>query len=110
MKSWLILLFAVAFEVAGTSAIKYSNGFTKLVPSVMVFVCFGVAFYFLSISLKVIPIGMVYAVWSGLGIVFISAIGHFIFNQRLDTPAFIGIAFILIGVLIMQILSKAVAH
>ena len=110
MKSWLILLFAVAFEVAGTSAIKYSNGFTKLVPSVMVFVCFGVAFYFLSISLKVIPIGMVYAVWSGLGIVFISAIGHFVFNQRLDPPAFIGIAFILIGVLIMQIFSKAVAH
>ena len=76
----------------------------------MVFIGFGVAFYILSITLKVIPIGMAYAVWSGLGIVLISIIGHFVFQQRLDAPAFVGMSFILVGVIIMQIFSKAVAH
>ena len=110
MKSWLILLAAVVCEVAGTSAIKYSEGFTKAIPSIIVFVGFGLAFYLLSITLKVLPIGIVYAVWSGLGIVFISFIGHFVFQQRLDAPAFIGVVFILAGVVIMQVFSKAVAH
>tara|TARA_B110000967_G_scaffold156457_1_gene161448 strand:- start:325 stop:657 length:333 start_codon:yes stop_codon:yes gene_type:complete len=110
MKSWLLLLLAVVCEVVGTSAIKYSNGFTKIVPSIVVFIGFGVAFYILSITLKVIPIGMAYAVWSGLGIVLISIIGHFVFQQRLDAPAFVGMSFILVGVIIMQIFSKAVAH
>ncbi|MDC9720840.1 MAG: SMR family transporter [Gammaproteobacteria bacterium] len=110
MKSWMLLLCAVVCEVVGTSAIKYSEGFTKIVPTVIVFIGFGVAFYLLSITLKVIPIGMAYAVWSGLGIVLISVIGHFVFQQRLDTPAFIGMSFILAGVIIMQVFSKAVAH
>lgn len=110
MKSWLLLLLAVVCEVVGTSAIKYSNGFTKIVPSIVVFIGFGVAFYILSITLKVIPIGMAYAVWSGLGIVLISIIGHFVFQQRLDAPAIVGMSFILVGVIIMQIFSKAVAH
>jgi small multidrug resistance pump len=110
MKSWLLLLLAVVCEVVGTSAIKYSNGFTKIVPSIVVFIGFGVAFYILSITLKVIPIGMAYAVWSGLGIVLISIIGHFVFQQRLDAPAFLGMSFILVGVIIMQVFSKAVAH
>jgi len=110
MKSWLILLCAVVCEVVGTSAIKYSEGFTKVIPSIVVFVAFGMAFYILSISLKVIPIGMAYAVWSGLGIVLISIIGHSVFSQRLDAPAFIGMSFILAGVVIMQVFSKAVAH
>jgi small multidrug resistance pump len=110
MKSWLLLLLAVVCEVVGTSAIKYSNGFTKIAPSIVVFIGFGVAFYILSITLKVIPIGMAYAVWSGLGIVLISIIGHFVFQQRLDAPAFLGMSFILVGVIIMQVFSKAVAH
>ena len=110
MKSWLILLCAVVCEVVGTSAIKYSEGFTKVIPSIVVFVAFGMAFYILSISLKVIPIGMVYAVWSGLGIVLISIIGNFVFSKRLDAPAFIGMSFILADVVIMQVFSKAVAH
>ena len=110
MKSWLILLGAVVCEVVGTSAIKYSEGFTKVIPSIVVFVAFGMAFYILSISLKVIPIGMAYAVWSGLGIVLISIIGHFVFSQRLDAPAFFVMSFILAGVVIMQVFSKAVAH
>ena len=110
MKSWLLLLAAVVSEVIGTSAIKYSEGFTKVIPSIIVFVGFGVAFYLLSITLKVIPVGITYAVWSGLGIVFISIVGHFVFQERLDVPAFIGVSFILTGVIIMQVFSKSVAH
>ena len=110
MKSWLLLLAAVVSEVIGTSAIKYSEGFTKVIPSIIVFVGFGVAFYLLSITLKVIPVGITYAVWSGLGIVFISVVGHFVFQERLDAPAFIGVSFILTGVIIMQVFSKSVAH
>jgi small multidrug resistance pump len=110
MKSWLLLFLAVVFEVVGTSAIKQSAGFTKFWPSVAVGVCFLMAFYLLTFALKILPIGVVYAVWSGMGIVLISVIGHWFFNERLDTPAVIGVSFILAGVLIMQIFSKAVAH
>ena len=110
MKSWFLLFLAVVFEVVGTSAIKQSAGFTKLWPSVAVAMCFLMAFYLLTFALKVLPIGVVYAVWSGMGIVFISMIGHWFFNERLDTPAVIGVSFILAGVVIMQVFSKAVAH
>jgi len=110
MKSWLLLFLAVVFEVVGTSAIKQSAGFTKFWPSAAVAVCFVLAFYLLTFSLKVLPIGVVYAVWSGMGIVLISVIGHWFFNERLDTPAIIGVSFILAGVVIMQVFSKAVAH
>ncbi len=110
MKSWILLFFAVVCEVVGTSAIKQSEGFTKFWPSITVAVGFALAFYLLSFSLKALPIGVVYAVWSGMGIVLISVIGHWFFNERLDTPALIGVSFILAGVIIMQVFSKAVAH
>tara|TARA_B100000780_G_scaffold260994_1_gene213139 strand:+ start:1119 stop:1340 length:222 start_codon:yes stop_codon:yes gene_type:complete len=73
-------------------------------------VCFLTSFYLLTYALKVLPIGLVYAVWSGMGIVLILVIGHWFFNERLDMPAFIGVGFILLGVIIMQVFSKAVAH
>ena len=110
MKSWFLLFLAVIFEVVGTSAIKQSAGFTKFLPSLAVAVCFVVSFYLLTFSLKVLPIGVVYAVWSGMGIVLISVIGHWFFNERLDTPAIIGVSCILSGVIIMQVFSKAVAN
>lgn len=110
MKYWFFLFIAVTAEVVGTSSLKASEGFTKLVPSGMVVVGFAVAFYFLSLTLKVIPVGIAYAVWSGLGIVLISVIGRFVFDQKLDTPAIIGLVFIVAGVLIMQLFSKSVAH
>lgn len=110
MKHWVFLFLAVTAEVIGTSALKASEGFTKLWPSVTVAVGFACAFYFLSLTLKVIPVGVAYAVWSGLGIVLISVIGRFVFDQKLDTPAMIGIGFIVIGVLVMQVFSKSVAH
>ncbi|MDP6968597.1 MAG: multidrug efflux SMR transporter [Gammaproteobacteria bacterium] len=107
MKYWIFLLIAVASEVVGTSFLKTSEGFTKLGPSLAVVVGYGLSFYFLSLTLKVLPVGIAYAVWSGLGIVFISLIGRYIFGQQLDWPAIIGITFILAGVLIMQIFSTA---
>ncbi len=110
MKHWLFLLLAVAAEVIGTTALKASDSFTRLWPSLTVALAFACAFYFLTLALKTIPVGVAYAVWSGLGIVLISIIGRIVFDQRLDAPAIIGIGFILAGVLIMQIFSKAVAH
>ncbi|MCP4790035.1 MAG: multidrug efflux SMR transporter [Gammaproteobacteria bacterium] len=105
MKYWIFLLVAVASEVVGTSFLKTSEGFTKLGPSLAVLVGYSLSFYFLSLTLKAIPVGVAYAVWSGLGIVFISLMGRYVFGQQLDWPAIIGITFILAGVLIMQIFS-----
>ena len=105
MKYWIFLLVAVASEVVGTSFLKASEGFTKLGPSLAVVVGYSLSFYFLSLTLKVLPVGIAYAVWSGLGIVFISLIGRYIFGQQLDWPAIIGITLILAGVLIMQLFS-----
>ena len=105
MKYWLFLLVAVVSEVVGTTFLKASAGFTKLVPSVAVVVGYGLSFYFLSLTLKVIPVGVAYAIWSGVGIVCISLVGRYIFGQQLDTPSIIGIVLILTGVVIMQLFS-----
>ena len=105
MKYWLFLLVAVVSEVVGTTFLKASAGFTKLVPSVAVVVGYGLSFYFLSLTLKVIPVGVAYAIWSGVGIVCISLVGRYIFGQQLDMPSIIGIALILTGVVIMQLFS-----
>jgi small multidrug resistance pump len=110
MKYWFFLAVAITAEVIGTSSLKASESFTKLVPSVVFVVSFVVAFYFLSLTLKAIPVGVAYAVWSGMGIVLISLIGLFVFDQKLDTPAIIGLVFIVAGVLIMQLFSKSIAH
>ena len=105
MKYWIFLLVAVASEVVGTSFLKASEGFTKLGPSLIVVLGYSLSFYFLSLSLKVIPVGVAYAVWSGLGVVFISLMGRYVFGQQLDWPAIIGITLILAGVLTMQLFS-----
>ena len=110
MKSWLLLAVAIFSEVIATSALKASDGFSKTTPSIIVLVGYGLAFYFLSLTLKTIPVGVAYAVWSGVGIVFVSLIGWFWFEQKLDFPALLGIGFILTGVLIMNVFSKSVAH
>jgi small multidrug resistance pump len=110
MQKWIFLCLAVVSEVIGTSALKQSEGFTKLIPSLVVFVAFGFAFYFLSMTLKVIPIGIAYAMWSGLGIVLISLIGWFWFGQKLDAAAISGIALIGAGVLVMNLFSNSIAH
>ncbi len=110
MKSWLFLAIAIVGEVIATSALKPSEGFTRLVPSAVVVVGYGVAFYFLSLALKTIPVGVAYAVWAGLGIVLVAAIAWIIHGQKLDLWAFVGMGFIVSGVVVLNVLSKVSAH
>lgn len=107
---YIYLLVAVIFETCGTASLKASEGFTKLYPSIGVVIGFAGAFYFLSLTLNYMPIGLVYAIWSGLGIVLITLIGLVFFKQHLDTPAYIGMGFIVLGVVVINLFSKATAH
>jgi small multidrug resistance pump len=110
MKYWLYLAIAIISEITATSSLKASEGFTKLVPSMAVVIGYGLSFYFLSLTLKVIPIGITYAIWAGLGIVLLAIVGWVFYGQKLDTAAIVGIGFILTGVLIMNLFSKTVSH
>lgn len=108
---WLFLLIAIIGEVIGTSALKASDGFTKIIPSIIVITGYGIAFFFLSLTLKEnVHIGIVYAIWSGLGIILISIIGYSFYKQTLDMPAVLGIALIIIGVIIINLYSKSMQH
>jgi small multidrug resistance pump len=107
---WLYLSIAIVSEVVGTSALKSSDGFTKLLPSILVILAYGTSFYFLSLTLRVIPVGIAYAIWSGVGIVLLSLIGWFLYGQKLDLPAFMGIGLITAGVVVLNTLSKVSAH
>ena len=108
--NWMYLLTAILAEVIGTSALKASQGFTVLLPSVAVMVGYVVAFYFLSLTLGSIPVGIAYALWSGIGIVLISAVGWLWLGQPLDTAAVIGIALIVAGAGVINLFSSATAH
>ena len=110
MKSWLFLAVAIIGEVVATSALKSSDGFTKLAPSAVVVVGYGVAFYFLSLALKSIPVGIAYAVWAGLGIVLVAGIAWLLHGQKLDAWALVGIGLIVSGVAVLNLLSKVSAH
>ena len=110
MKSWLFLAVAIIGEVAATSALKSSDGFTKLAPSAVVVVGYGVAFYFLSLALKSIPVGIAYAVWAGLGIVLVAGIAWLLHGQKLDAWALVGIGLIVSGVAVLNLLSTVSAH
>ena len=106
MKHLVFLVFAILFEIAATSLLKLSEQFTKAVPSIFSVLFYILSFYLLSLSLKVLPMGIAYAIWSGVGIVFISLIGYFYFKQSLDLPAILGLCFILVGVVIVNVFSK----
>lgn len=108
--SYAALGAAIVLEVIGTTFLQKSEQFTRLMPTLVMGVCYLVAFYFLSLVLKTIPVGLAYAIWSGMGIVLISAIGYFVFRQTLDTPALVGLGFIVVGVVIVNGFSKSVAH
>lgn len=108
--NYLYLTIAIVFEVVGTTALKQSDGFTRLLPSLVTVTGYALAFYFLSLPLRVLPVGIVYAIWSGVGIVLITLIGWFWFRQSLDLPAMVGIAFIIAGVMIVNLFSKTLAH
>ncbi|QBE64740.1 DMT family transporter [Pseudoduganella lutea] len=108
--NWLYLAIAIVAEVIATSALKVSEGFTRPLPSVLVVAGYGIAFYLLSLTLRTIPMGVVYAIWSGAGIVLITLAGYFLYKQRLDLPALVGIGLIVAGVLVMQLFSKTTSH
>lgn len=107
---WFYLGIAIVSEVIATSALKAADGFTQLVPSIIVVLGYAAAFYFLSLTLRFIPIGITYAVWSGVGIVLVSLIGWFAYRQPLDIAAMIGIGFIVAGVVILNFFSKSTMH
>jgi small multidrug resistance pump len=107
---WLYLTIAIVSEVIATSALKATEGFTRWVPSLVVVVGYAVAFYFLSLTLRAIPIGVAYAVWSGVGVVLVTVIGWYVYHQPLDLAAIVGIALIVAGVVVLNAFSKVAAH
>lgn len=110
MQNLIFLFIAIFLEIIATTTLKASNSFTKLIPSIVTLVGYGGAFYFLSLTLRSIPLGIAYALWSGIGIVAVTLAAYFIYQQKLDWPAIIGILFIVIGVLVIQLFSKSSAH
>lgn len=108
--SYLFLALAIIFEVVGTSFLRSAEGFTRLVPSLVVATGYAVAFYCLSLALRGIPTGVAYAIWSGVGIVLVSTIAWLFFGQKLDAAAVFGIALILAGVVVIQLFSKSAPH
>ncbi|HTO34529.1 MAG TPA: multidrug efflux SMR transporter [Pararhizobium sp.] len=105
-----VLVIAIVFEVLGTSAMQAAQHFTKPVPTLIMVVCYAIAFYFLSYTLRAIPVGIAYAVWSGLGIVLISLVGTFGFGQKLDLAAIFGLGLIIAGVVVLNVFSKSSFH
>ncbi|MEM6729637.1 MAG: multidrug efflux SMR transporter [Pseudomonadota bacterium] len=108
--AYYYLIAAIAFEVVGTSALNASQQFTRFWPSALTVVAYGASFVLLSFTLRTIPVGIAYAIWSALGIVFIATIGLVVFGQRLDLPAVLGLAMIIGGVIIIHVFSKSVGH
>ena len=110
MKTAIIFFFAVLSEVTATTALKYSEGFTKLIPSVVVVVGYGLSFYLLAITLKVMPIGIAYALWSGIGIILTVVAGMVLWRESMDWARAIGITLIMAGILVINLFSKSAAH
>jgi len=110
MQHWLLLAGAIVCEVVGTSALKAAEGFTRFWPSVIVAVGYVAAFFLLSQTLKVIPVGVAYAIWSGAGVALIGVIGWLFLGQPLDVPAIIGMGLIVAGVVVINVFSTATPH
>ncbi len=108
--SYFYLALAIVAEVIATSSLRATEEFTKPIPTLIMVVAYGFAFYFMTLALRTLPLGFTYAVWSGLGIVLISIIGIVMYDERLDLPAVIGMGMIIIGVVIIQMFSKIVKH
>lgn len=108
--TYAFLFTAIVLEVIGTSALKASEQFTKLLPIIVMVACYGTSFFFLSLVLRTLPVGIAYAIWSGLGIVLISMVGVVWFKQPLDMPAMLGLGLIVAGVIVVNLFSKSVGH
>ena len=107
---YLFLAIAIASEVCATSFMKLSEGFTRQIPSIVTAIGYAIAFYFLSLTLKTVPTGIAYAIWSGVGIVLITTIAWVFQGQKLDAAAIAGMALIIAGVVVMNVFSRAAAH
>ena len=107
---WLFLGIAIISEVIATSALKAAEGFTRPLPSIVVVIGYGISFYLLSLTLRTIPIGITYAIWSGVGLALISIVGWVVYQQKLDAAALIGIGLIVSGVLVIHLFAKSVPH
>jgi len=110
MKNWVFLLVAIVSEVTATSSLKASQGFTKLWPSLIVIAGYVAAFYFLSLTLRSIPVGIAYAIWSGVGVALVALVAWLAYGQKLDVPAVIGIGLIVSGAVVLNLFSKASAR
>lgn len=108
--NWVYLIIAIVAEVIGTTALKAADGFSKPIPSIVVIFSYVIAFYFLSLTLKTMPVGIIYAIWSGVGIVLICLVAWFLFGQALDLPAMIGIGMIVGGVMVINLFSASTPH
>lgn len=107
---YVYLAISIVAEVIATSSLKASEEFTKPIPSIVVVVGYGVAFHFLALTLKTIPVGVAYAVWAGAGVTLVAVVGWLLFGQKMDAPAIIGMGLIVAGVVVMQVFSKTVSH
>ena len=108
--NWIFLGIAIVSEVVATSALKATHGFTRLWPSLAVVLGYASAFYFLSLTLRSIPVGVAYAVWSGVGIVQVAVIAWLFYGQKLDPAAIVGMTLIIAGIVILNLFSKTSAH
>ena len=108
--AYMLLAVAIVAEVVATSALRASEGFSRLVPSVIVVIGYGISFYLLSLTLKSLPVGIVYAVWSGAGIVLITLVAALLFKQIPDLPAVLGMGLIVAGVVVLNVFSKVSLH
>ncbi len=107
---WVFLSVAIFAEVVGTSALKVSDGFTRLVPSLVVLLGYGISFFFLSLTLQTLPVGVAYAVWSGVGMALIALIGWLFLGQSLDAPAIVGLILIGAGVAVLNLCSRSIVN
>ncbi|MAW38655.1 MAG: QacE family quaternary ammonium compound efflux SMR transporter [Gammaproteobacteria bacterium] len=110
MKNWLILFIAILSETIATTALKASEGFTVLLPSIIVVIGYCLSFYFLSLTLRTIPVGIAYAVWSGVGVALVTLFGVLVYNQRLDFSALVGISLIMLGVVVLFSFSDSISQ
>jgi len=110
MRAWTYLGLAIVAEVIATSALKASAGFSRPGPSAVVVIGYGISFYFLSLTLQSIPVGVTYAIWSGVGIVLITLVAWLVYGQALDAAAIVGLSLIIAGVAVLNVFSKSVAH
>jgi small multidrug resistance pump len=107
---WILLSIAIITEVIATTSLKLSDGFSRLWPSIVVVIGYGVSFYALALTMRSLPVGVIYAIWSGLGITLVALVGWFAFKQHLSANALLGIALIIAGVIVMNLPSGAANH